>query len=123
MFVAPQHCLSPLGVDYLSQSISGRAELRAYYIGSSLSLAASFFKATLHSPSVSSVRWALRTGALVLGSFALSRAASYAQEGRDRDDRLHAADATFVAEVVGATIALALLGAMPEEQADEKKTQ
>ena len=123
MLFVPQHCLTPLGVDYSSQGVSGRAELRAYYLGSSLCLSLSFFRSLLLPPSLDGLRWALIQGALVLGGFAASRVASYVQEGRDYDDPLRAADATFVVEVIGTVVALAFLGTIGKSSGKGRRKQ
>ena len=118
MLVVPQHCLTPVGVDYSSQGVAGRAELRAYYLGSALCISASFFKSLLH-PSADGLRWALVQGALVLGGFASSRVASYVQEGPDPLQR--AADVTFVVEVIGTVVALVLLCTIPPNGKSSQK--
>ncbi len=101
MLVVPHVNLAGDGVDFASFPVAGKAEVRAYYVGSALCVA----RVVL----MSELRSALLAIAVVLGGFAGARVVAYALEGVDPDPglALHQ-NAVFVSEVVGSLTALLL---------------
>ena len=93
--------LLPMGVNVASQGISGRAELRAYYFGTSSACAVPLIQAILGVGGDESRLLALRVIQVLFGGFAGSRVLSYFVDGRDYEDPLYGADLTFLVEVVG----------------------
>lgn len=80
ILLTPQDCLSGVGVDYISQGITGRAELRAYYAGTSLGLSGLLFDKKIPNDTK------LKAIAYVLGGFVLGRCVNYAKFGKGADE-------------------------------------
>jgi len=104
MLLVPDANLAQDGVPFASFPTAGKAEVRAYYVGTALCVSWSI----LSSEAVA----ALRAIAVVLGGFASARVYGYAVDGVDADAalRMHQ-HAVFIAEVAGCTMALVLLAA------------
>eukprot|EP00656_Telonema_subtile_P058442 TRINITY_DN9899_c0_g1_i1.p1 TRINITY_DN9899_c0_g1~~TRINITY_DN9899_c0_g1_i1.p1 ORF type:complete len:140 (+),score=25.70 TRINITY_DN9899_c0_g1_i1:151-570(+) len=102
MSIAPQFNLSQDGIDFDGLTVAGRAEVRAYYVGTAMCVSL----VCLCAPK----RTALQAIAVVLGGFAASRVLSYALDGVDTDAgfRLHQ-HAVFGMEILGCATALVLL--------------
>jgi hypothetical protein len=96
----PQDCLSGVGVDYNSQSITGRAELRAYYAGTSLCLSAILFDGRV------TIDTKLKSIAYTLGGFVLGRVVNYYRLGKDPDD--HSGEIVVALEIIGLVACVAL---------------
>jgi len=103
ILISPHECLVGLGVDYNSQRISGKAELQAYYAGSSC--AVSFAILSMRKGKVG-----LLVILCVLGGFIVGRFVNYNDNGKDNDEGYDGgAEVVFFAENVGAAITLVLL--------------
>ena len=110
MLVAPGANLAGDGVDFASFPTAGKAEVRAYYVGTALCVAWTVLRSEL--------RAALLAIAVVLGGFAGTRVVGYALDGVDGDEALaFHQNAVFVSEVVGCTVALMLLPAAARDTA------
>ena len=102
MLVHPAGNFALDGLDFDSYTVTGRAEIRAYYVGTSLCV--SWVCLSLDA------RTALHAVALVLGAFAATRGVGYCVDGVDPDDGLRFRQhAVCALEVIGASIALALM--------------
>lgn len=107
--IFPHATLSPIGVDYNSQSLPGRAELRAYYAGTALIVVGGMLHQDIK------VRVKLFLIQCLLGGFACARVVGYCIEGGGD----FGADCIFVIEVIGATVAHVLK--RMETESDKKK--
>ena len=105
MMINPQGNLMADGVDFDSFTIAGKAEVRAYYVGTSLAVAWGCL--------FSDTRAALQLVAITLGGFAGARVLGYARDGVDSNEayRFHQ-NAVFVVEVLGCSLALFLTRAV-----------
>ena len=101
MVVVPHVNLAGDGIDFASFPVAGKAEVRAYYVGTALCVARTVL--------VSELRSALLAVAIVLGGFAGTRVVAYALDGVDQDPglALHQ-NAVFALEVFGSLTALLL---------------
>merc|ERR1712032_9133 len=90
------------GVDITTFTVAGRAEVRAYYVGTALCVAFATWSLETHN--------ALKASAIVLGGFASSRVLTYCLDGTDPDPgyRLHQ-HAVFAAEIAGTLMALLMM--------------
>ena len=104
--VVPQTTFASDGIDFASVPPAGRAELRAYYVGTAFVIAWFTFTSPL--------RTAVTAQAIVLGGFASTRVVVYAQEGQDTDPGLRFSQhAVFASECMGAALMLFLRSALP----------
>jgi hypothetical protein len=102
MLYSPQGNLIQDGVDFDAFPIAGRAEVRAYYVGTALAVA---WACLTHD-----TQRALQSIAIVLGGFAGTRCFGYAIDGADADHgRRNHQHGVFVAEVLGCSVAGLLL--------------
>lgn len=103
MALVPAEMLASNGIDFNSLPVAGRAELRAYYVGTALFVA--WICATLD------VAHSLRAVAILLGTFVATRALGYWVDGVDPDPTLRTQQhGTCCAELIGCIAALALGG-------------
>lgn len=104
--VNPQSSFASDGIDFASVPPAGRAELRAYYVGTAFVIAWFTFTSPL--------RTAVTAQAIVLGGFASTRVVAYALEGQDTDPGLRFSQhAVFASECMGAASMLFLRSALP----------
>eukprot|EP00658_Telonema_sp_P-2_P011862 TRINITY_DN14537_c0_g1_i2.p1 TRINITY_DN14537_c0_g1~~TRINITY_DN14537_c0_g1_i2.p1 ORF type:complete len:189 (+),score=56.72 TRINITY_DN14537_c0_g1_i2:76-642(+) len=103
MVACPAMMLGQDGVQFNEMNVAARAEVRAYYVGTALCIAAGLLALPANQ--------ALRGVGMVLGCFAGSRVLSYASDGIDSDEgfRLHQ-HCVFAAEVLGTVVAVLLIG-------------
>lgn len=101
MLLRPQMHLLGDGIRFDTFPVCGKAEVRAYYFGTALTVSYLIF--------TSEQAVALHIISLVLGGFASARVLGYVQDGVDADDslRLHQ-HVVFGLEVTGTLIALFL---------------
>ena len=113
MAIHPQGNLMEDGVDFNSFTIAGKAEVRAYYVGTALAVAWGCCS--------SDTRAALQLVAIVLGGFAGTRVLGYLLDGVDPNEafRFHQ-NAVFVVEVLGCLLAR-YLGRRVSESAPRSK--
>ena len=98
----PGQNLAQDGIDFGSFPVAGRAEVRAYYVGTALG--ASFVLLTCDTDT------ALKMTTIVLGGFAAARVYGYCLDGSDPDPALALHQhGVFVAEVVGSSLAALML--------------
>ena len=98
MLYHPQGNLIQDGVDFDAFPIAGRAEVRAYYVGTALAVA---WACLVHD-----TQRALASIAIVLGGFAGARVFGYAIDGADADrGRRNHQHGVFVAELLGCSVA------------------
>mmetsp|Transcript_17085 Transcript_17085/g.35179 ORF Transcript_17085/g.35179 Transcript_17085/m.35179 type:complete len:141 (+) Transcript_17085:49-471(+) len=76
----PQQTLKDVGVDFTSQTITGRAELRAWYAGTALTLAALIFDGRVL------VDTKLKAIGYCLSGFIIGRLVNYNSLGRDPNE-------------------------------------
>ena len=102
MLVAPGANLGADGVDFGAINTAGRAEIRAYYVGTACTVAWACL--TLQPPA------ALKAIAVVMGGFASARVVGYAVDGTDADPFFAARQhVVFGLEVLCTAIATVLL--------------
>ena len=98
----PDRNLAQDGVDFDSLPVAGRAEVRAYYVGTALGV--SFILLS------SDTGTALKMVTVVLGGFAVARGFGYILDGADANPTLALNQhAVFVAEVAGCSLAALML--------------
>mmetsp|Transcript_10986 Transcript_10986/g.13753 ORF Transcript_10986/g.13753 Transcript_10986/m.13753 type:complete len:139 (+) Transcript_10986:86-502(+) len=105
MLAVPEFNLAQDGVEFETFPIAGRAEVRAWYVGTALCISWILFSSELGR--------ALQTIAIVLGGFAFARVVGYAKDGMDTNEalRLHQ-NGVFCLEVLGSSTSLFLLSTM-----------
>ena len=105
MLYHPQANLMQDGVAFDSFTVAGKAEVRAYYVGTALAVAYACISLE--------TRLALRMVAIVLGGFASTRVVGYSLDGVDADDsfRMHQ-HGVFCAEVFGSLLAVCFLASL-----------
>ena len=104
----PSMNLAGHGLDFDSFNVAGRAEVRAYYFGTALSVAG----VLCFCPA----RLALMMMLAVLGGFSSARILGYVVDGVDADPKLQVVQHTmFGAELVGTIVAAALLLKLPAD--------
>ena len=115
MLVHPQANLSADGIDINSLPVAGRAEVRAWYVGTALT--------TSWTISTLDTRAALQAIAIVLGGFASSRVVTYAVEGVDANlsFALHQ-NMVFGLEVAGSVTACVLHSSRPPTRTSKSST-
>ena len=102
MVFIPSVHLAGDGIKFNELNLAGRAEIRAYYVGTALCI--SF--ACWYLPTDLS----LRAIAVVLGGFASSRVLSYYQDGVDSVESLrNHQNLVFTAEVIGTIVTVFLI--------------
>jgi len=99
ILLSPHSCLVNLGVDYDSQSVSGKAELQAYYCGTSLSIAGAIYSFETEQ--------ALLIIQNVLGGFVVGRVVNYLRHGKDLINP-GSAEQVFVVEIFASLVTYAL---------------
>ena len=113
MLVVPGTNLAQDGVPFASFPTAGKAEVRAYYVGTALCVSWTIVS--------SEAAAALRAIAVVLGGFASARVYGYAVDGVDANAALRTHQhAVFAAEVAGCAAALGLLTAQSRGKNERK---
>ena len=100
----PCNVQKPHGLDFCHTPASGLAEIRAFYLGTQLTLSWLLYEGASASTSVERVR-GLKIGGGVLGLFVLGRVYSYAVDGPPRNAH---AEIMWALELVGSLSAFAL---------------
>lgn len=102
MLVHPQGNLGADGIEFEGMPVAGRAEIRAYYVGTAVALGSAMLRLE--------TRAALEMIVTVLGAFAITRVVAYKLDGVDATTPLRRHQhAVFALEVVGTVTASLLL--------------